>query len=205
MITRLLRCSRVAAFLVCCTALAASPTAAPSDSQNRQGMTVLDYPSPPATLPEMWDKVSVVVRGRITRSDRPTVANGEEAVHRPFELLVIELLRDVSNTVRGRRTLKVILYGGTADINGRLARTVSSMSRVFEVGDCVLLFLGPERADGSFGVVFGDASALWLSESDPESSVSLPHALRRMSAFEGKATIRQDKLLDILRRLPGGR
>lgn len=176
-----------------------------SQAASSQTVTVVDYPPPPSTLQEMLRKSPLVLRGKITAAARTAIAQGEEAVHRPYDLQVVEVFRNTPESLHGRTSIKVIQYGGTADIGGRLARTAASMKRVFEVGDELLLFLGPERRDGAFSVLYGDASALWLSASETQFPVNIPQPLRRMAAFEGKTQIGQDKLLDLVRKLSEGR
>ena len=172
----------------------------------QSAVTVLDYAAPPTTLAEMWDKTPVIVRGKILRAELPKVASGEPLVHRPFDLQVLEVFRDAQKSIRGRTTIRLIQYGGTAeDSTGQVVRTVDSMSRAFEVGDQLVLFLEERLRAGGYAVQWGDNSAIRLSGDDSELDVNVPHGLRKMPTFEGKATIKQSQLLVTLRKLAPGR
>jgi hypothetical protein len=169
-------------------------------------VTVIDFPAAPPSLDEMWERTPVIVRAKVVASGRATVAAGEEAVHRPHILELIEVLRDSSGSLDPGKRVRVLQYGGTADLNGKLVSTVNSMSRLFEVGDEVVLFLDAERKDASFSLRFGGAGAFWLGDNKESLEIiTVPTAVRRMEVFKGRSQIQKAELLGLFRKLSRGR
>ena len=177
-----------------------SPTyAVAREQQAKRVGSFVDYEAPPASLKEMWDKTSAVVHGKIVSASTPTVANGSQLVHRAIEMQVYEVLRDERSAVKAGTKIRLIQAGGAATI-GDVLYTTSASTRTLEVGDFVVLFLHA-GTDGAFTLRFGDSGAFWLSEADPKFDVTVPHALRKMTAFEGASVLEQAKLLTLLRQL----
>ena len=157
-------------------------------------ITIIDFEAPPPTLEQFWQRVDMVVRGRVATTHPPVLA--QFTVIRYNDVEVADVLKDDRQSP-GRSTIQVKQYGGTLTIGEGVFRTACDM-RLLQAGDDVVLFLFRDTRGDGYWIASSRAGAIWI---DRNGIASLPQAAVFSSAFEAAASIPVSVLLQRLRTL----
>ena len=172
----------------------------PQRPQPSEGLTIVDYMPPPATLEQLWDKTPIVLRGRTLRSTVRAVPVGSVRV-RPSTVHTVEVLEVLKNTsvfgVSAGGEIEVNQPGGTIQKNGRTITAHTTNFPVFRNGHELIFFLTPSRETTGFSVPYGPAGA-YLVEGE---QVLIPTITSHYAAFRGLSKMPKDAFQTLLREL----
>ena len=187
-----------ASFGIVLTLLGVSHGSPPDQGQNApcppRGDAIIDFEVLPPTLEQLWQRVDMIVRGRVDTTHPPVLTQGR--VIRYIDVEVADVLKDDRQSP-GRSTIQVKQYGGTITVGEGVYRTACDMP-LLQTGDDVVLFLGRDTRGDGYWIAFSHAGAIWI---DRHGIASLPNAVVYRSAFAAAASIPVSALLQRLRTL----
>ena len=198
--------TRVVSLMACTLALVFSSELQGVAQQQSRGASsrevlFVDYPPPPPTLREFWDKASAVVHGTVKATSPPVADPASRRFPRAVRmqtLTVLEVLKDDRDRPIGREVM-VQQFGGTLVVQGKEYATEYPASP-FQPGDEVILFLSRSATDKAYSVLIPAAGAFAVDQVSRQ--VTIPTLARdRITTLRNQSSIAVDTFLATLREL----
>jgi hypothetical protein len=187
--------SRSIILTLICLAGAGSLSAFHGDQSAR--VTIGDAPPVPGTIDAVWRDVSAVVYGRVTKALPPRVGGSAQhpTVSRPYEVNVIELIKPDPQQPIGS-TIELVIFGGTAEVNGKLISSESAVRPLLKE-DAAVLFLKRRAEPNSYVLAYGPSAILKIDSQ--RGTAVIPNGMRAFPLFSDNTVLGLPDLLNKLR------